>query len=132
MLPKKIAFVDIETTGMSLRYDRIIEIAIMRVEDNKLVETYSSLINADCTLTPEIISLTGIDSKELEKAPTFGQMKHDIIDLLDDCLFTAHNARFDYGFLKNEFRREEANFTVKHLCTAKLSRFLYPRLNGTT
>ena len=60
MLPDKIAFVDIETTGLSSSYNRIIEIGIVRVEDNQIVQTYHSLINPETHLPSEIELMTGI------------------------------------------------------------------------
>jgi DNA polymerase III subunit epsilon len=126
MLPQKIAFVDIETTGLSNTYNRIIEIGIVRVEDNQVVQTYHSLINPETHLPPEIELITGITAKDLENAPTFRSIKTDILETLIDATFVAHNVRFDYGFLKNEFKRENISFTSKQFCTVKLSRFLYP------
>src|SRR5205823_471807 len=76
---------------------------------------------------PEITMLTGITAGELENAPTFRQIKDDILDTIKDCIFVAHNVRFDYGFLKNEFFRQEITFTAKHFCTVRLSRALYPQ-----
>ncbi len=126
MLPKKLVFVDIETTGARSFYDRIIEIGILRVEDNKIVSTFNSLVNPDVYLPQEIEMLTGITYQDLEHAPTFRQIAKDIFTMIKDCIFVAHNVRFDYSFLKNEFKREEISFSAKNLCTVKLSRLLYP------
>lgn len=126
MLPQKLAFVDIETTGLSNAHNRIIEIGIVRVEDNQIVNTYHSLINPETHLPPEIELITGITAKDLENAPTFRSIKEDILDSLIDATFVAHNVRFDYGFLKNEFKRENISFTSRQFCTVKLSRYLYP------
>jgi len=103
-LPEKIAFIDVETTGGNYLYDRIIEIGILKLENNKLVKTFDSLINPNQYLPPEITRLTGILPQELENAPTFNQKKDEILAILEDSIFAAHNARFDYGFIKNEFR----------------------------
>ncbi len=130
MLPSKIAFVDIETTGGNVTRDRVIEIGIVRVENNKIVRTYSTLINPDCYVSPFIENLTGITAKELESAPIFFEIKDEVIELLKDCVFVAHNARFDYGFLRNEFKRYNTSFSYKHFCTVKLSRTLYPTVRG--
>lgn len=127
MLPKSLAFVDIETTGMRHTFDRIIEIGVLRVEDNKLVNSYQSLINPSCYLPPEITGMTGITSTELEHAPTFRQISDDLEEILSDCIFVAHNVRFDYGFLKHEFKRLGISFAPKHFCTVKLSKYLFPR-----
>lgn len=127
MLPKKIAFVDIETTGCSLVRNRVIEIGVLRVENNKLVDTFQTLVNPDTYLPPEIVDITGITSKDLENAPRFSSIKRDLMDILKDCTFAAHNVRFDYGFLKNELRRESISFRSRHFCTCRLSQKLYPQ-----
>ncbi len=126
MLPKTISFVDIETTGGRSFYDRIIEIGIIRVEDNEIVQTFRSLINPQAHIPREIELLTGITSSDLENAPTFREIKDDILEILADSYFVAHNVRFDYGFLKSEFKRENISYSQKHFCTVKLSRLLYP------
>src|SRR3989344_686890 len=127
MLPEKIAFVDIETTGTSLASDRIIEIGIVRVENNTVTKTFQTLINPQTYLSPFITNMTGIQEHMLDNAPTFSQVKDDIKQLLQDCVFVAHNVRFDYGFLKHEFKRLGHTFTQKHFCTVKLSQILFPR-----
>ncbi len=127
MLPSKLAFVDIETTGMHSLYDRVIEIGILRVEDNKITKSFHSLIDPQTRFAPEITQLTGITQQDLEKAPTFRQIQTDILDILNDCIFIAHNVRFDYSFLKNEFLRRDISFSSKHFCTVRLSRLLYPQ-----
>lgn len=126
MLPSKLAFVDIETTGLGVMRDRIIEIGILRVEDNKLVKTFQSLINPQGYVSPFSFELTGISQKELDAAPTFYEVMEDIADILQDCVFVAHNVRFDYSFVRNEFKRYEKSYSSRHFCTVKLSQRLYP------
>lgn len=123
----KYSFVDIETTGSHSRYDRIIEIGILRVEEDKLVKTYNQLINPQTYLSPFISQMTGINPVELETAPPFENIKEEILEVLDDTVFVAHNVRFDYGFIKNEFKRFGIEYTAKQLCTVKLSRKLFPQ-----
>lgn len=126
MLPDILSFIDVETTGLSPLRDRVIEIGIIRVEKGTIVEKYESLINPECSIPPEITVLTGITGKELDSAPTFRAVRKKIKLLLDDAIFVAHNARFDYSFIKSEFGREEESFKAKTLCTARLSRALFP------
>lgn len=126
MLPDKLAFVDIETTGMRSAYDRIIEIGILRVENNKLVKTFHSLFNPQTYIPAEITKITGITGADLKNAPSFRSMKDEILETLADCVFVAHNVRFDYSFLMNELKRENITFSSKHFCTVRLSRLLYP------
>ncbi|KKR71766.1 MAG: polymerase III, epsilon subunit protein [Candidatus Roizmanbacteria bacterium GW2011_GWB1_40_7] len=127
MLPQKLAFVDIETTGMSPVYDRIIDIGIIRVENSTVVEQYNQLVNPHIPFSPFIQSMTGITPEYLEDAPAFEDIYPTIYELLKDTVFVAHNVRFDYGFLRNEFKRFDISFSSKQLCTAKLSRRLYSR-----
>src|SRR5215469_2379198 len=127
MLPSKLAFVDIETTGTRSSSDRIIEIGILRVDDNKLTRTFQSLINPQSYLPKEITMLTGITQQDIEHAPTFRLVKDEVMDILEDCTFVAHNVRFDYAFLKHELLRENISFSAKHFCTVRLSRVLFPK-----
>lgn len=122
-----LAILDVETTGTSSVHGRIIEIGILRIEKGKLVESFESLVNPQRHLPPEITMLTGIHPGQLADAPSFYSLKDTIRGLLDGAVFVAHNARFDYSFIKSEFARQEESFTSRQLCTAKLSRMLYPR-----
>jgi DNA polymerase-3 subunit epsilon len=63
-------------------------------------------------------------------APTFSELRREVLERLQGHLFVAHNARFDYGFLKNEFRRLDIAFSAEVLCTVRLSRRLYPEAVG--
>src|SRR5258707_8653500 len=117
MLPEKIAFVDIETTGLSVTRDRIIEIGILRVENNCLARSYQTVLNPEMYISPSIQSMTGITTREIEKAPSFYEIRDDIQEILADCVFVAHNVRFDYGFMRNEFRRLGVSYSSKHFCT---------------
>ncbi len=127
MLPSKLAFIDVETTGTHASHDRIIEIGILRVEDNQLVQTFQSLINPQSYLPKEITKLTGITQQDIENAPTFRSVKDKIFELLNECTLVAHNVRFDYGFVKHEFLRENITYSSKHFCTVRLSRILFPK-----
>lgn len=127
MLPKFLSFVDVETTGLSPIHNKIIEIGIIRVEENKIVEKLNTLINPGIHIDPFILSLTGINPGELKNAPSFYAVKNQIKKLLKDSLFIAHNATFDYSFLKSEFERLEESFSSKICCSVKLSKKLYPK-----
>jgi DNA polymerase-3 subunit epsilon len=126
MLPTKLAFVDIETTGGRTNYDRILEIGIVRVENDQILDTYSTLINPHSHIPSDISRLTGIKESDVLNAPSFREVAAEIIEKLKDYTFVAHNVRFDYGFIKAEFARLGATYTSKHFCTVKLSRALYP------
>jgi len=119
------AFVDVETTGTSAAYGNIIEIGIIRVEDGVITDTYQSLVQPNRPLLPIITSITGIRDQDLETAPVFEQISGRVQELLEGAVFVAHNAAFDYSFVKSEFRRLGIAWNAKSLCTVKVSRRLY-------
>jgi DNA polymerase-3 subunit epsilon len=127
MLPKKLVFIDTETTGGSSTRDRVIEVGAIRVENGKITNTFTSLIDPDCYIPEEITRLTGILPSQLEGAPTFRQIADELSEIMDDAVMVAHNARFDFGFLKNEFIRIRQEFSPKQICTVRLSRALFPQ-----
>ncbi len=122
------AFVDTETTGGSFLHHRIIEIAIVLVRDDRVLERWSSLVNPERSIPPLIQDITGITEEDLRDAPTFDTIADDVLSRLENAVFVAHNARFDYAFIKNELRRTGRRFQAKTLCTVRLSRLLHPSL----
>lgn len=120
------SFVDIETSGSSPVGDRIIEIAIIRVENGEVIKTLDTLVNPETSIHPFTTQLTGITTEDVEVAPTFSEISDDVYEILDGAVFVAHNVRFDYGFVRNELSRMGHSFTAKQLCTVKLARNLYP------
>jgi DNA polymerase III subunit epsilon len=122
---RRLAFVDLETTGATATADRITEIGIVEVDEDGVRE-WSSLVNPQARIPEFIERLTGISNAMVASAPTFEELADEVRARLDGRLFIAHNARFDYGFLKNEFARLGMDFRATVLCTVKLSRRLYP------
>lgn len=120
-----LVFVDLETTGANFANDRIIEIGLVEV-DSAGVREWSSLINPDTSISPFITGLTGIDTAMVSSAPRFADVAPLVLEKLRGRLFIAHNARFDYTFLKREFLRLGIGFRASNLCTVKLSRKLFP------
>jgi len=120
-------FVDLETTGATGTVDRITEIGIVEVNEEGEVREWSSLVNPLTPIPAFIQGLTGITDAMVADAPTFAQLADEVLSRLHGRLFVAHNARFDYGFLKNEFKRLGLDFKAPVLCTVKLSRLLFPQ-----
>jgi DNA polymerase III subunit epsilon len=120
-----LAFVDLETTGATASQDRITEIGIILVDDTG-VQEWSSLVNPETRISGFIESLTGISNEMVAEAPRFCDLASRVYKMLEGRIFVAHNARFDYAFLKQSFLREGIDFSAKTLCTVKLSRRLYP------
>jgi len=122
-----LSFVDVETTGVSAKSDRIIEIGIIRVEKGKVVAKYKQLINPKILIPEFTRNMTGITDNELVGKPTFSDVKDKVNILLNDSIFVAHNVGFDYGFISHEFEREGLTKQWSRLCTVQLSRRLYPQ-----
>jgi DNA polymerase-3 subunit epsilon len=127
-----LAFVDLETTGTGAAADAITEIGIVRVDADPegiappVVTEWSTLVNPGVPIPPEIQALTGITNAMVRDAPAFGAIAEDIVARTAGAVFVAHNARFDYGFLKHAFARQGRTFTARVLCTVRLSRRLFP------
>lgn len=127
VLEGPLVFVDIETNGLSYVRGRIIEVAAIRVENGQVVGSMNQLVDPGSELPAFITNLTGIRSSDLIGAPPFLQIADTLFELLKDAVFVAHNVRFDYSFLKHEFKRAGLDFRPKQLCTMRLSRALYPQ-----
>ena len=125
LAPESLIFVDLETTGANFANDRIIEIGFVEVDQNGVHE-WSSLVNPDQPVSDFITVLTGINTAMVASAPSFAQLAPIVLEKLRGRLFIAHNARFDYTFLKREFKRLGIDFRAPNLCTVKLSRKLFP------
>lgn len=126
----RLAFIDIETTGARATQDRITEIAIKIVENGEVICEWQSLVDPEMSIPPFIQSLTGINNELVKGAPVFKSLADKIDEFTQDTVFVAHNARFDYAFIKAEFKRLERRFNRRVLCTVKLAKALYPEFKS--
>ena len=131
MAEMNLAFVDLETTGGAAGVDRITEIGIVEVDGAQgghasQIREWASLVNPQTRIPDFIQQLTGISNTMVAVAPTFAELAPFVVERLNGRIFAAHNARFDYGFLKAEFARAGIDFRATVLCTVKLSRRLFP------
>jgi DNA polymerase-3 subunit epsilon len=124
-----VACVDLETTGGTAAQHRVIEVGIVLLDEGVVVEEWSSLVNPGQRIPPSIESFTGITNDMVADAPGFDDLRSEVRARLDGRLFVAHNARFDYGFVRNEFRRLGEKFSAPVLCTVRLSRALFAEYN---
>jgi DNA polymerase-3 subunit epsilon len=126
VLPFPYVILDLETTGGAPLHDRIIEIALIRFEEGTESGRWETLVNPGVPIPSFITRLTGISNEMMRDAPSFEEVAHRLYSFLEGAVLAAHNVRFDYGFLKNEYRRLGALLQHRVLCTARLSRKLYP------
>jgi DNA polymerase III subunit epsilon len=121
-----LVFVDLETTGGNPGHDRITEVGIVRMQNGECVDQWSSLVNPECAISPDIEAFNGISSEMVAGAPRFKDLAATVFEKLRGAVFIAHNARFDYAFLRGEFRKAGMEYSAEALCTVKLSRRLFP------
>jgi DNA polymerase-3 subunit epsilon len=126
LLDEPYVCVDVETDGMNYTHGHVIEVAAIRVENGEITREFTTLINPGVSIPYFITNLTGITTNDVQDAPSFADIADELMDILEGATFVAHNVRFDYSFLKQEFRRAGIDFEPKQLCTVKLSRKLYP------
>jgi len=126
--PLSFAVVDLETTGASAIYDRIVEVAVVRIEGGEIVDRYEQLVDPKVAIPPFITRLTGIDGRMLKGKPAFGEIAGDVRQALGDGPLVAHNASFDEAFLRHAYARLGQKLTNPKLCTLRLARRLLPRL----
>ncbi len=117
--------IDVETTGGSPFFSRIIEVGLLRVEHGEVVESYQTLINPLQEIPEFISKMTGIKDKDVNNSPTFSEVADELLAKFEDAIFVAHNVSFDYGFIKEEYRRLGYGFSADRLCTVRLSRALF-------
>lgn len=95
-------------------------------DGQKVVAEFDSLINPECKIPYYISELTGIYDHMVASAPKFYQVAKKIVELTEGCTFVAHNAKFDYNFIRNEFKSLGFEYSKPTLCTVQLSRKLLP------
>lgn len=123
---RPLILIDIETTGANAKYGRITEIAAIRVENMEVASTFTSLLNPEQTLPTFITKLTGITDEILWNAPMFKTIAEEFTEFMQGGIFVAHNVSFDYGFIREEYKRLSINFKMDRLCSVRLSRALFP------
>ncbi len=99
-IPMNYVALDIETTGLNPKYDKIIEIGAVRVRDGKAEDTFSSFVNPAKSLPTRIIELTGIQDADVCKAPYIDEVLDAFLTFAGDDVLLGHNLIFDYSFVK--------------------------------
>ncbi len=120
------AIVDIETTGGSARIEKITEIAIYQHDGEMITGEFITLVNPERNIPYFITNLTGITNEMVENAPRFYEIAKNIVEFTEGRTFVAHNARFDYSFIREEFKSLGFNFKRNVIDTVTLGRKLFP------
>ncbi len=127
-LSQKYVVVDLETTGNTYyKGDRIFQISAVTVENNKIIDQYTSFVNPGVPIPPFIEELTGINDEMVADAPSFDEISEIINGLLVDSIFVAHNVSFDLGFLEGELQESGYNrIETNSIDTVELAKILFP------
>lgn len=113
-LTKPIAFFDLETTGIKVATDRIVEICIYRLNADESTRIKTLRINPEMPIPPEVTAIHGITDEDVKDCPTFKQVAHELAQFLDNCDLAGYNSNhFDIPLLVEEFLRAEIDFDLK-------------------
>lgn len=126
LLKQPLVFLDTETTGMDPRQDRIIEVGALRVENGEITQSIDTLLKPNLSIPFFITKITGIRDEDVYDSPEFAEIQSKLDAILDGATMIAHNAKFDFSFLKYEYARLGKDFEQDHVCSVKLSRRLFP------
>lgn len=122
---------DVETTGLSVVHDVIIELAAVKMRNGEIVDRFESFANPHRRVSAKTVELTGITDDMLKGAPEIDDVVNRFLAFMEDGVLVAHNARFDMGFLQEAVKRIGKNPVINTvLDTLELARFLYPGLKN--
>jgi DNA polymerase-3 subunit epsilon len=122
--------VDLETTGGSALYDRVMEVAVIRVQDGVVQDRLVRLVEPGVPIPPFVTRITGINAALVRGRPSFDRLLPDLHRLMSGAVLVAHNASFDGNFLAQAFLRAQLEWTGERLCTLRLARRLMPGLHS--
>jgi DNA polymerase-3 subunit epsilon len=121
---------DFETTGFSADYDRIIEVGVVKIRNNKIVGTFQEFVNPGQRISSTITNLTGISNEMVKGAQRSSAVMKQLKSFVGDELIVAHNASFDSRFFFAEMERAGFEPTNKFLCSLLLSRRIFQELDS--
>jgi DNA polymerase III subunit epsilon len=124
------AIIDVETTGTSARHERITEVAVLLHDGRAVTDSFVTLVNPECSIPYFITRMTGISNEMVAGAPRFCEIARRLVEMTEGRTFVAHNASFDYHFIREEFLRLGYAFERETLCTVRLGRKLLPGLSS--
>lgn len=114
-LHRPLAFFDLETTGVNVGYDRIVEICILKVHTDGRTEVRSNLVNPTIPIPPEATAIHNITDEDVKDKPTFSEIAHELNQFLANCDLAGYNSnKFDIPLLVEEFLRAEIDFDIKN------------------
>ncbi len=120
--------IDLETTGLNPKTDKIIEIGAVKVIDGQIVDKFSSYVNSGRKLEERITELTGIAQEQVDGAPDIAQVLPELLDFLGDLPLLGHRVLFDYSFVKKAAVNQKYPFEKQGIDTLRIARCFLPEL----
>ena len=125
-LNRPIVFFDLETTGVNIVNDRIVEISILKVFPNGNKESRTWLINPTIKIPKETTAIHGITDEKVANEPTFKEIHKDILEIIKNCDLGGYNSdKFDIPLLAEEFLRCEYDFSMKNINTVDVQNIFH-------
>lgn len=124
--------IDLETTGLNPKEDKIIEIGAIKVIDGRKVDTFSTFVNPGRRLEERIVTLTGINQKQVDEAPKIEAVLPELMEFLGDLPLLGHRILFDYSFLKKAAVNQKLSFEKQGIDTLRIARIFLPQLEHRT
>ncbi|NSW95056.1 MAG: 3'-5' exonuclease [Bacteroidales bacterium] len=113
-LKRPVCFLDLETTGINVSSDRIVEISILKIHPGGMEEWISTRVNPEMPIPSSATAVHGITDKDVADAPTFKEIAHRIKSFIEGCDLAGYNAiKFDIPVLAEEFLRVEIDFSFR-------------------
>lgn len=122
---------DVETTGLSAIYDKVIELSAVKMKDGNVLERFDEFIDPGFPLSEQTTQLTSITDEMVHGSKSEEEVFKMFKDFCDGCIIAGHNVSFDMGFMNTGYRRHGMKeITEPVIDTLPLARFLYPNLRG--
>jgi DNA polymerase-3 subunit epsilon len=113
-LKRPIVFIDLETTGINVSYDRIVEISALKISPNGNEQWMTTLVNPEMPIPPKVTAIHGISDADIAGAPTFKEIAKNLTAFLEGCDLAGFNAmKFDIPVLAEEFLRTNVEFNFR-------------------
>ncbi len=122
--------VDLETTGLNPKTDKIMEVGAVKVENGRIVRVYETFVNPGRPVPERVRQLTGICDAWLQSAPQMEDVLSYLLDFLGDSVLLGHQVLFDYSFIKKEAVNHKVSFERLGIDTLKIARKYLPDLES--
>ena len=119
---------DLETTGISHFTEKITEVGIIKIKDGKIIDTFETFVNPEKPIPQEVVEITHITDDMVKDAETIDKIIPQIIEFIGDSVLVAHNADFDIGYLKYNFKKYGYELNNTYIDTLRLSKAVFPDL----